>query len=106
GRLADRQPGHLFAVVGIRHDHPAVGADREQSMADSIYCEARRPLARRQRPDVLDLALAQIDLSELARSFEIDVEPALAIDNGELGVAAQRDGGDFLAEFRVNDADL
>ncbi len=92
GPGADRRGRDHLHRGDVGHRHHLVAADREELLVLDVDGQAGRTFARRQRSAPGHVRLGRIDLDDLARVFEIDVELAGAIHRAELRLAAQREG--------------
>ena len=97
GTLATTLP-----VVAVHHHHELVAAAQEQPFVLRVEGQARRLLARGNRPRVHHLVRLGVNDGDLALVLQVVIDPPRAwIRHGKLRLAGQRDGGHDFTRLRL-----
>ena len=93
---ADRQRREHMPTVCVKHDHRlTTAADTEETPVLTVHRQTRRASTGRQRPAVQDAQRLSVELRDFALVHDIDEDMALAVGNGCLGNALERNGSSY-----------
>src|SRR5262249_28746707 len=103
---ADRRSGDYLESADVDHGHHFVAAGGEENLVFRVDGQASGAVARGERSAPGDFRFRAVDLEGLARSFDIDVDLAGAIDGAEFRRGADWKCSDHVAGFGIDSSSV